>query len=160
MIDTQLSALWARLKVKPASSLDEVQLAQSLSRTLTDQELPVGSVEKLAELKPRERRSAVISQAIDSQAFARKWASQFVAHWLGGGSLPRDNAAVKRLEEFVASGIASDLPWNDVVAKAIAGEDAGWRCFRQRFCGRRKSSNGSTLERFVFGRNACVRPLS
>ena len=80
----------------------------------------------LAELKSGERREQaigqVIAQAIDSQAFARRWANEIVVDWLRGGNLPLNSPMVKRLEQLVASGIASDKPWNEVVSEVVSDD--------------------------------------
>ncbi len=126
LIDNQLATLWRRLNVTPESKLDFSALAQAVSRTLTGQELPSTTGVDLAELKTDERRSQamgqVIAQATDSQAFARLWAKELVADWLQGGSLSLDSAPVQQLEQFVASGIASDRPWNEVIDQVISSD--------------------------------------
>lgn len=126
LIDTQLETLWQQVKVTPESRLEVSRLAQSLSKTLTGQELPSTTVAELAELKSEAgRKQAVaqlITQAIDSQSFSRLWAEELVADWLRGGNLSLESAPVEQLERFVASGIAGDRPWNEVVSTVISGD--------------------------------------
>ena len=122
LIDRQLAMLWQRLKITPESKLAGNQLAQSLSITLTGQELPSALAAELTELKGGVGSEQVIAKAIDSQAFARLWAKELVADWLRGGSVPLDGEPVRQLEEFVASSIAGSRPWNEVVSTVISGE--------------------------------------
>ena len=126
LIDKQFAMLWQRLKVTPASKLDGSQNAQLLSKSLTGQELPSTIAGELAEAKSEERRellvAQLITQAIDTQAFARIWAKELVADWLRSGSLPLNSAPAEQLEQLVASGIADGQPWNEVVSKVIAGD--------------------------------------
>jgi len=126
LIDTQLGMLWQRLKITPGSKVDASQLAQLLSKTLTGQDLPSPMAAELAELKSGERReqtiAQVIKQAIESQAFARLWAKELVVDWLRGGNVPLNSPTVEQLEQLVASGIASDKPWNEVVSKVVSDD--------------------------------------
>ena len=122
LIDKQLAMLWQRLKITPEAKLGGNQLAESLSRTLTGQELPSTLAAELTDLKSGVGREQVIAQAIDSQAFTRLWAKELVADWMRGGSLPADNEPVKRLEEFVASSIAGAKPWNEVVTQVLSDD--------------------------------------
>lgn len=126
LIDTQLGMLWQRLKVTPQAKLDTLARAQLVSKTLTGQDLPSPIAAELAEAKSGERRdqtiAQMVSQAVDSQAFARLWAKELVADWLRGGNLPLNSPSVEQLEQQVASGIANDSPWNEVVSKVVADD--------------------------------------
>ncbi len=126
LINTQLGLLWQRLKITPEPKLDASQLAQLLSKTLTGQDLPSITVAELAELKSGDRRqqaiAQVIKQAIDSQAFARLWGKEIVVNWLRGGNLPLNSPSVEKLEQSVASGIAGNKPWNEIVSKVVADD--------------------------------------
>ncbi len=124
LIDTQFATLWQQLNVATAERMDDLRLVQLLSKTLAGQELPNTTIAELAELKSTERRERVIAQAIDSQAFARRWASEIAAQWMQGSNVPPDSPPVKRLAEFLASGLAGDVPWNKVVSQVIAGKTA------------------------------------
>ena len=158
LIDTQLATLWQRLKVAPASRMDDLQLAQALSKTLAGQELPNAAMAELAELKPAERLDRVISQAIDSQAFARRWAGELTSQWIRGGSLARHSAAVKRLEEFLASGIAGAKSWNEVVTQVLSGESAAGDVLVSSMAGGGNHRLASRLSSsFMDSSLACVR---
>ena len=158
LIDTQLATLWQRLKVVPASRMDDLQLAQALSKTLAGQQLPNAALAELAELKPAERLDRVISQAVDSQAFARRWAGELTSQWTRGGSLARDSAAVKRLEEFLASGIAGAKSWNEVVTQVLSGESAAGDVLVSSMAGGGNHRLASRLSSsFMDSSLACVR---
>ncbi len=158
LIDTQLAQLWQKLNVQPTAKLDELRLAQSISKVLTGQELPVSAVAQLSEFKAAERRERVISMAVDSQSFARRWARALVSNWLGGGNLPLDSAPVRRLEEFVASGIAESRPWDQVVSTVLSGESNAGDVFVASLAGGGNHRMASRLSgSFLDSSLACVR---
>ena len=158
LIDTQLAQLWQRLNVTPAAKMDDLRLAQTLSQTLTGQELPAAAATELAELKPAERRERVISLAMDSQAFARRLSHELVSKWLQGGSLPADSEPFQKLEEFVASGISDAKPWDQLVSQVLAGDSAAGDVFVSAMAGGGNHRMASKLSgSFMDASLACVR---
>ncbi len=112
LIDSQLSGLWKELNLVPAPRVSDDQLAQALSIVLTGQELPAKEAAELQLVPAANRREKVISSAIDSNAFTRRWADNLVAQWLRGGSLAMNSEPAEKLKQFVAGGIAAGRPWN------------------------------------------------
>ena len=158
LIDTQLSQLWQRLNVVPSPRLDDQRLAQTLSQTLTGQELPTSTVAEFSELKPIERRERVIAMAFDSQAFARRIARELVAGWLRGGSVPMDSEPAKKLEEFVAGGIAAGRPWDEVVSNVLSGNSPAGDVFVSSMAGGGNHRLASQLSgSFLDSSLTCVR---
>ncbi len=158
LIDTQLATLWQRMKVVPAAKMDEMRLVQLLSKTLAGQDLPAAFMAELVDFKPAERRERVIAQAMDSQAFARRWAAEITSQWTRGGGLARDSAPVQRLEEFLSSGIAGARPWNEVVTQALAGQSTAGDVLISSLAGRGNHRLVTRLSgSFLDSSLACVR---
>ncbi len=163
LIDSQLIELWKRMKLVPANRVSDEELAQAISRTLTGQDLPGATAAQLAQLNLAQSNSVqwrekVIATAMDSHAFARRWADRFVGHWLRGGNLALDSEPVEKLERFVANGITDERPWNEVIAQVVAGNDTAGDAFAAALAGgnnHRLAANISS--QFMDSSLACAR---
>ncbi len=158
LIDTQLIELWKRMKLVPADRVSDEELAQAISRTLTGQDLPVATAAQLVQSNSVQRREKVIATAMDSNAFARRWADRFVGQWLRGGNLALDSEPVEKLERFVASGITDERPWNEVIAQVVAGNDTAGDAFAAALAGGDNHRlAGKLSSQFMDSSLACAR---
>ncbi|MCA9133117.1 MAG: DUF1553 domain-containing protein [Planctomycetales bacterium] len=117
-IDQRLAEAWKSLGIVGSQRLPPAARAQRISQVLTGQPLPPADELSATEgdLQP------IIQEQLNSRAFARRWADQFVQQWLAGGSLPLKDPQVEQLQQELTHHIAAAQPWNEVALTLFGGE--------------------------------------
>ncbi len=121
-LDQLFEELWSKLGVVPNPNYELRTQAQRLSQTLTGVALSDSQTDWWSGARTSKDLLPASLDTANNPMFAQRWGNLFASLWLARAELSADRHEFAELESFVASNIAANRPWNEVMSELLSSE--------------------------------------